>query len=146
MNLRVARKGLAKMPERAYSRIAASANTKPVVWIGSAKEDLVAFPEEVVRAIGFAIYEAQKGNKHPNAKPLHGFGGAGVLEIVEDHDGDTYRAVYTVRLAGRIYVLHAFQKKSKHGISTPKAEIDLLKARLRRAEDEHALWRAERKG
>jgi phage-related protein len=134
------------MPERAYSRIVASAHTTPVVWIGSAKEDLVAFPEEVVRAIGFAIYEAQKGNKHPNAKPLHGFGGAGILEIVEDHDGDTYRAIYTVRLAGRVYVLHAFQKKSKHGISTPKAEIDLLKARLRRAEQEHALWRAERKG
>jgi phage-related protein len=83
---------------------------KPVIWIGSAKDDLVAFPEDVVGAIGFALYEAQKGNKHPSAKPLRGFGGAGVLEIVENHDGDTYRAVYTVRLAGRIYVLHAFRK------------------------------------
>jgi len=74
------------MPLRAYSN---ADETKPVVWIGSAKDDLVTFPEEVVRAIGFALYEAQKGNKHPSAKPLHGFGGAGVLEIVEDHDGDT---------------------------------------------------------
>jgi len=107
---------------------------------------LVSFPEEVVSAVGFALYEAQKGNKHPDAKPLHGFGGAGVLEIVEDHDGDTYRAVYTVRLAGCVYVLHAFQKKSRHGIATPKAEIELVKARLRKAEQYHAVWRAERKG
>ncbi|MGD0429873.1 MAG: type II toxin-antitoxin system RelE/ParE family toxin [Acetobacteraceae bacterium] len=134
------------MPVQAYSRIQVSPVAKPVVWIGSVKDDLVAFPEEVVRAVGFAIYEAQKGNKHPNAKPLHSFGGAGVLEIVEDHDGDTYRAVYTVRLAGRVYVLHAFQKKSRHGISTPQAEIDLVKARLRAAEKQHAAWLAERKG
>ncbi|MSO99916.1 MAG: hypothetical protein EXR07_02520 [Acetobacteraceae bacterium] len=119
---------------------------KPVVWIGGAKEDLVAFPEEVVRAVGFALYEAQKGGKHPHAKPLHGFGGAGVLEVVENDDGDTFRAVYTVRLAGRVYVLHAFQKKSKHGIGTPKAEIDLVTARLRRAEQEHAAWLLEQKG
>ena len=119
---------------------------KPVVWIGSAKDDLVAFPEEVVGAIGYALYEAQTGNKHPSAKPLHGFGGAGVLEVVEDHDGDTYRAVYTVRLAGRVYVLHVFQKKSKSGIKTPKAEIDLVKARLKRAEEHHAEWLKEQKG
>jgi len=117
---------------------------KPVV--GSAKDDLVAFPREVVGAIGYALYEAQKGNKHPNAKPLHGFGGAGVLEVVEDHDGDTYRAVYTVRLAGRVYVLHAFQKKSKSGIKTPKAEINLVKAPLRRAEEQHAEWLTEQRG
>ncbi len=116
---------------------------KPVVWIGSSKQDLIAFPQDVVGAIGFALYEAQSGNKHPGAKPLHGFGGAGVLEVVEDHDGDTYRAVYTVRLTGRVYV-HAFQKKSKHGISTPKAEIDLVKARLRRAEEAHTAWLKER--
>ena len=88
---------------------------------------------------------AQHGGKHTDAKPLHGFGGAGVLEIIEDHHGDTYRAVYTVRLAGRVYVLHAFQKKSKAGIQTPKAEINLIKSRLKRAEDEHAAW-LERKG
>jgi phage-related protein len=75
-----------------------------------------------------------------DAKPLRGFGGAGVLEVVEDHDGDTYRAVYTVRLAGRVYVLHAFQKKSKSGIATPRAEINLIKARLKRAEELHAAW------
>jgi phage-related protein len=89
---------------------------------------------------------AQQGGKHSHAKPLRGFGGAGVLEIVEDHDGDTYRAVYTVRLAGRVYVLHAFQKKSKAGIKTPKAEINLIKARLKRAEKEHAAWLERRKG
>jgi phage-related protein len=119
---------------------------KPVVWIGSAKDDLAAFPLEVVSAIGYALYEAQKGNKHPGAKPLRGFGGAGVLEVVEDHDGNTYRAVYTVSLAGRVYVLHVFQKKSKSGIRTPKVEIDLLKARLKRAEDDHDAWLTERKG
>lgn len=75
---------------------------KPVVWIGSAKADLRAFPEEVKDSIGFALYVAQQGGKHPDAKPLRGFSGAGVLEIVEDHRGDTYRAVYTVRLAGRV--------------------------------------------
>ena len=134
------------MPVQAYSSVIGLSETKPVVWIGGSKDDLVDFPEEVVRAVGFAIYEAQKGNKHPNAKPLHSFGGAGVLEIVEDYDGDTYRAVYTVRLAGRVYVLHAFQKKSRHGISTPKGEIDVVKARLRAAEKQHAAWLAERKG
>jgi len=89
---------------------------------------------------------AQQGGKHVDAKPLRGFGGAGVLEIVEDHRGDAYRAVYTVRLAGRIYVLHAFQKKSKTGIETPKAEINLIKSRLKRAEEEHAAWLERRKG
>ncbi len=119
---------------------------KTVVWVGSTKDDLIAFPQQVVGAIGYALYEAQIGNKHPSAKPLRGFGGAGVLEVIEDHDGNTYRAVYTVRLAGRIYVLHVFQKKSKSGISTPKAEIEVLKARLRRAEEHHAAWLTEQKG
>ena len=119
---------------------------KPLVWIGSAKADLRAFPEEVKDSIGFALYVAQQGGKHPDAKPLRGFSGAGVLEIVEDHRADTYRAVYTVRLAGRVYVLHAFQKKSKAGIQTPKAEINLIKSRLKRAEEEHAAWLERRKG
>ena len=126
--------------------MAVGPNIRPVVWIGSAKDDLVAFPREVVGAMGYALYEAQKGNKHPNAKPLHGFGGAGVLEVVEDHDGNAYRAVYTVRLAGRVYVLHVFQKKSKRGVETPRATIDLVKARLRRAEEHHAEWLKEQKG
>jgi phage-related protein len=120
--------------------IATSPSIKPVVWIGSTRADLASFPEEVKDAIGYALYIAQRGEKHANAKPLHGFGGAGILEIVEDHAGDTYRAVYTVRLAGRIYALHAFQKKSRAGIRTPKPEIDLIKSRLKRADEVHARW------
>lgn len=96
--------------------------------------------------MGFALYVAQQGGKHADAKPLRGFGGAGVLEIVEDRAGDTYRAVYTVRLAGRVYVLHAFQKKSKTGAETPKAEINLIKSHLKRAEEEHTAWLERRKG
>ena len=83
--------------------------------------------------MGFALYRAQLGKKHPNAKPLKGFKGSGVLEIVENFDGDTYRAVYTVKFAERVYVLHTFQKKSKRGIATPKQDIDLIEARLKRA-------------
>jgi phage-related protein len=84
--------------------VTASPNIKSVVWIGSTKADLASFPEDVKDAIGYALYLAQRGGKHGDAKPLHGFHGAGILEIVEDHAGDTYRAVYTVRFAGRIYV------------------------------------------
>lgn len=83
------------------------------MWIGSSRDDLKEFPAEVRHEIGFALYRAQEGAKHPNAKPLQGFGGAGVLEVVEDFDGDTYRAVYTVKLASAYLRLHAFQKKSK---------------------------------
>jgi phage-related protein len=119
---------------------------KPVVWIGGTRRDVSSFPEDVKDAVGYALYIAQQGGKHSDAKPLRGFGGAGVLEIVEDHAGDTYRAVYTVQFAERIYVLHAFQKKSKAGIRTPKAEIDLIRARLKRAEEEHARWLADQKG
>jgi len=126
--------------------IATSPGIKPVVWIGRTRGDLSAFPEEVKDAIGYALYVAQQGGKHHDAKPLRGFGGAGILEIVENHAGDTYRAVYTVRLAGRVYALHAFQKKSKAGIKTPKLEIDLIKSRVRRAEEEHARWLENRKG
>jgi phage-related protein len=85
---------------------------KPVRWVGSSKLDLSAFPEDVRRRVGGALWEAQVGHKAPYAKPLKGFGGAGVLEIVDDFDGDTFRAVYTVRFAKVVYVLHAFQKKS----------------------------------
>ena len=94
------------------------------------------FRREPRESIGLALYFAQKGDKHPSAKPLKGFGGAGVLEIVENCEGDSYRAVYTVRLADAIYVLHAFKKKSKRGIKTPKHEIDILKQRLQQAEEE----------
>ena len=84
--------------------------------------------------MGYALYVAQLRDKHRDAKPLRGFGGAGVLEIVGDHEGDTFRCIYTVRIAGAVYVLHAFQKKSKTGRETPKTEIDLIKRRLRDAE------------
>jgi len=90
--------------------------------------------------VGGALWDAQLGLKAPFAKPLKGFGGAGVLEIVDDFDGDTYRAVYTVRFAGVVYVLHAFQKKSKHGIATPRAELDLIEQRLKRAREDYDQW------
>jgi phage-related protein len=118
---------------------------KPVRWVGSSKEDLRGFPEEVRRRVGGALWDAQLGRKAPYAKPLRGFGGAGVLEIVDDFDGDTYRAVYTVRFAGAVYVLHAFQKKSRRGIATPKPELDLIEQRLKRAQADYERWsRSER--
>ena len=107
---------------------------KPVLWIGSSRDDLRAFPGEVRRVMGIALDDAQNGDEHPRAKALRGFGGRSVLEIVDDEDGDTYRAVYTVRFAGAIYVLHAFQKKAKKGIATPQHEIAVIKARLKAAE------------
>ena len=110
---------------------------KHVLWAGSSKKDLMAMPDEVKSAFGFALYLAQQGKKHQNAKPLKGFSGAGVLEVVEDCLGDTFRAVYTVKIAENIYVLHCFQKKSKRGIETPKQEIDLIRDRLKMAQ-EHA--------
>ena len=90
-------------------------------------------PTEVRGRVGYALYAAQQGGKHRDAKPLKGFGGAGVLEIVSDFDGDTFRAVYTVRLAGSVYVLHAFQKKSRSGRKTSKADMALIESRLREA-------------
>ena len=111
-----------------------TANDKDIIWVGDSKDSLRSFPEDVKDVMGFALRQAQQGGKHPAAKPLKGFKGAGVLEIVEDHDGDTYRAVYTVRFKGRVYVLHAFQKKSKKGIQTPQPVIDLIKDRLKRVE------------
>lgn len=94
-------------------------------------------PTEVKRAFGFALRAAQNGDVHPDAKPLHGFGGAGVLEVVEDYMGDTYRAIYTVRFSSAVYVLHVFQKKSKHGIGTPAHVMDLVRARLGSARRMH---------
>ena len=109
----------------------------PVNWVASSYKDFRAFPDPVQDAIGYALYQAQIGKKHPNAKPLKGFGGAGVLEIVADHIGDTFRAVYTVKFARAIYVLHAFQKKSKSGIKTPTEELELVKQRLKSAESDY---------
>jgi phage-related protein len=114
---------------------------KPVRWVGSSYRDLKSLPLAVRRAIGFALDQAQRGGKHPDAKPLKGFGGAGVLEVVEQYSGDTYRVVYTVKLVGVIYVLHVFQKKSKSGIGTPKQEIDLITSRLRDAELDYKEWK-----
>ncbi len=111
--------------------------SKPVYWIARSKNDLVDFPDAVRREVGYALYFAQKGDKHSSAKPLKGFKGAGVLEVVEDHQGDTYRAVYTVRFANAVYVLHAFKKKSKTGIKTPKPEIELIEIRLKVAEADY---------
>jgi phage-related protein len=106
---------------------------KPLYWMGSTLKDLRDSPEAVKDGIGYALELVQKGEKPANAKPRKGFGGASVLEIVEDFDGDTWRAAYTVAIAGRIYVLHFFQKKSKKGIATPKKDIDLIKRRLKDA-------------
>lgn len=119
---------------------------KPLRWVGSSLSDLRELPDDVRRVFGFALYAAQRGEKHMHAKPLHGFGGAGVLEVVEDFDGDAYRAVYTVKLAGAVYVLHVFQKKSKHGAATPRQEMDLVRARLREAQAMHARLSGPRKG
>ena len=102
---------------------------KFIEWIGSSKDDLKKFPAYVKDQAGFALYQAQLGLKHRNAKPLRGFG-VNALEIVSRYDGNTYRIVYTVRYKVAVYVLHAFQKKARKGISTPKQEIDLIKRRL----------------
>ena len=107
---------------------------KPLKWVGSAKRDLDAMPEDVKDVFGHAIDLAQAGGKHPDAKAMAGFGSAGVLEVVEDCRGDTYRAVYTVRFAEAVFVLHCFQKKSRRGIATPKEDMDIIHAKLKIAE------------
>ena len=107
---------------------------KPVIWVGSSRKDLREFPAPVQDHIGYALYVAQLGGKHRDTKALSGFGGAGVLEIVKDHFGDTFRGVYTLRYAGAVYVLHAFQKKSKTGRETPHRDMELIRQRLRLAE------------
>jgi phage-related protein len=105
---------------------------KRLLFVGDSHRILSGFPDPVQRHVGFALYQAQMGNKHPDAKPLKRFQG-GILEVVSDHRGDTFRTVYTVRLENAVYVLHAFQKKSKQGIATPRSEIELVKQRLQRA-------------
>ncbi len=113
------------------------AELKPLVWVATSREDLKEFPEEVQRVMGYALYLAQIGRKHPDATPLKGFGGAAVLEVVEDFAGNAYRAVYTVKMADVVYVLHAFQKKSKRGIKTSRADIERVKDRLKLAAEIH---------
>jgi phage-related protein len=107
---------------------------RPVIWVGSSRQDLRDFPDPVQDRVGYALYVAQRGGKHRDAKALSGFGGAGVVEIAKDYRGDTFRAVYTLRYAGAVFVLHVFQKKSKIGRETPRRDMDLIKQRLREAE------------
>ncbi len=107
---------------------------KHLYWLGSALKDLKAMPEAVQDTFGYALYLAQTGRKHDQAKPLKGFGSAGVLEVVESEEKGTYRAVYTVKLDSAVYVLHCFQKQSSRGIATPKPDIDLVRERLKAAE------------
>ena len=109
-------------------------SVKPLEWVASSKKDLLSMPPDVVDVFGYALHLAQQGGKHAQAKPLKGFGSAGVLEVVEDDDGNTYRAVYTVRFSNAVYVLHCFQKKSHKGIATPQQDLDLVHDRLKLAQ------------
>jgi phage-related protein len=112
----------------------ANVSLKKVIWVGPSRRELRSFPDPVQDHVGYALYVAQRGGKHRDAKTLSGFGGAGVVEVVSDYRGDTFRAVYTVRFAGHLFVLHAFQKKSKSGRDTPQRDMDLIRQRLREAE------------
>lgn len=118
------------------ARESSAAGEKPLYWVASSKADLLGFPESVKDGIGIALSVAQFGGKHPRAKPWKGEG-AGILEIVEDHRGDTFRAVYTVRFEKAIYVLHAFQKKSRQGVKTVKKDVDLIGKRLKAAQEDY---------
>src|SRR5246500_4138741 len=120
-----------------YTDIDMEGELKPIRWMGTSLEDLRSFPREVRVEIGQALYTAQEGKTDPAARPLKGFGGASVLEIVSSHHGNAWRAVYTVRFQDAIYVLQVFQKKSTKGIATPTREIDLIKQRLAEAERDH---------
>ncbi len=111
---------------------------RPLFWVASSKKDLLAMPEPAIRAIGMALGVAQYGGKHPSAKPWKGEG-PGVLEVVEDFDGDTFRAIYTVRFAKAVDVLHCFQKKSPTGIKTAKSDISLVSQRLKAAQREYQI-------
>ncbi|MEI7814455.1 MAG: type II toxin-antitoxin system RelE/ParE family toxin [Coriobacteriia bacterium] len=110
---------------------------KDIIWVSSSLNDLQQFPDSVRQMMGFALFQSQCGGKHLQAKPLKGFKGAGVLEVVEDFDGNTFRTMYTVRFADAVYVLHAFQKKSKKGLATPKHEMDVVRSRLRMVQESH---------
>lgn len=116
---------------------------RPLLWIGSSKKDLLDLPVPVRRFFGHALDVAQRGEQHMAAKVLKGFGGAGVLEVVEDDAGGTYRAVYTVRFREAVFVLHVFQKKSKRGIATPLADMEIIRQRLKVAAIVAQEWRDE---
>ena len=118
---------------------------KPVHWVGSSKKDLLSFPKQVVSDMGYALGLAQLGGKSPEAKPWKGQG-SGVFELVERHEGDAYRAVYTVRFEAAVYVLHAFQKKSPKGIKTDQRDVDLVAQRLRLAQEDYERDYGKRRG
>lgn len=109
-------------------------NTKELRWLGNSKKNILKFPDMVRRTFGTALFFAQKGGRYPDTKMMKGLG-SGVYEILEDHKSDTYRAVYTVKFEKCAYVLHAFQKKSKSGIKTPKEDVDLIKSRMKMAKE-----------
>jgi phage-related protein len=119
-------------------RVRTAAGGLPRYATNSILDGARAFPEEVRSVMGYALYLAQAGGKHPDAKPLRGFGGSGVLEVVDDFDGDTFRAVYTVKFKGAVFALHAFQKKSRKGTATARQDLQRVKQRLRQAERIHA--------
>ncbi|MBI3574986.1 MAG: type II toxin-antitoxin system RelE/ParE family toxin [Gammaproteobacteria bacterium] len=110
---------------------------RPLLWVASSKRDYGEFPPRVQDTLGFELFLAQTGQHPPSAKPLKGLG-SGVVELIEDFDGDTYRTIYTVRFREAVYVLHAFKKKSKRGVATPGSDIDLVKRRLKDAESDYA--------
>jgi phage-related protein len=117
---------------------------KPVEWVGSSKRDFLEFPEPVIGEMGNALGVAQFGGKHPSAKPWKGLG-SGIFEIVEDFDGDTYRAIYTVRFREAVYVLHAFQKKSPRGIRTARGDVELVEQRLKAAREDYGAYYGKEK-
>lgn len=108
---------------------------KEIIWIGSSKKDLMRLPKTIAGKFGYGLYLAQQGSIHPNAKVLQGFGGAGIMEIKESDCAGTYRAVYTIKMEDVVFVLHVFQKKSKLGIKTPQPDIDLIRSRLKDAQE-----------
>jgi len=119
------------------SLVASGSSLKPVVWVGGSRRDLRKLPRKVRQMFGYAIYRAQEGQHQPDSKTLKGFGGGSVTEVVEDFDGSTFRAVYTTRFAGVVYVLHVFQKKSKKGARTPQPELELIRKRIQDAEADY---------
>lgn len=119
---------------------------KPLEFVGGSRKDLKNMPNDVRQGVGFALYAAQQGDKSHKAKVMRGFGGAGVLEVVADYNRDTYRAVYTVTFVRAVYVLHCFKKKAKSGIATPRADVELIKERLKRAEEHYRTTHAKKEG
>ena len=125
-------------PSSGIVRALTDAQDKPLIWIGTSRKDLQGFPDEVKRVVGYALRVAQQGGKHQDSKPLKGYGGAGVVEVVESYEGNAYRTVYTVIFDDALYVLHAFEKKSTKGIATSPRDLALIRQRLQEAQAVHA--------